>query len=457
MALIRFVNMITDKGQTKQYAKPVHIVAEEMGLPEWLVNVRHEATHTDMPSLRVLKTGVRYALLWLQLEYWEENSDVLNIDDSDEMREILINYQQEQFKLIKDPMTASQRSRRPIKAILDVIKEVLQSKRRQSLVQQLLQDGFLVPSLEQLQSLKITEDDFVYDSKHVEIPPSFCALWNPVLDLFDQSAFTDLLICSLLTELCKFTSQDVFAAKCLAGWTFKLIETVSSKGSGSGNTQSDAKFDGNWKRFFELCVDNPGRWTVSIMTRIMAYVRPRISPTVKNKLRKLASVFVSSEDDIKDEIKDACKSIFTSEDVLLHAKSNSDEIADKANYSINDNQTTNTECHLKDGALSWQLSSDAVDWSMYPLGLVPDQSMQDPQHLELPVSMEPLEQYGTDTEQCGTDMEQYGTDTEESEMECDDERDIQELINDNEAMVATFKAGWPPRELETFKENIKLW
>ncbi len=41
------------------------------GLPRLLVDVRHEASHNDMPSLSLLRLAAAQALDWLQAAYWQ--------------------------------------------------------------------------------------------------------------------------------------------------------------------------------------------------------------------------------------------------------------------------------------------------------------------------------------------------------------------------------------------------
>ena len=43
------------------------MLAGDMGLPEWLVNIRHEATHYTLPSMDLLRNGVSVALEWLKV------------------------------------------------------------------------------------------------------------------------------------------------------------------------------------------------------------------------------------------------------------------------------------------------------------------------------------------------------------------------------------------------------
>jgi len=79
MALVRFVNLSTEILQ-KRTAQAVHMLAGDMGLPEWLVNIRHEATHYTLPSMDLLRNGVSVALEWLKLTYWDEQSKDVHLD-----------------------------------------------------------------------------------------------------------------------------------------------------------------------------------------------------------------------------------------------------------------------------------------------------------------------------------------------------------------------------------------
>ena len=71
MAVVRFVNGMVDMEQKGAYARSVQSIGDEIGLPDWLVDLRHEATHASLPSLQVLRSGCRFALNWLKDCYWE--------------------------------------------------------------------------------------------------------------------------------------------------------------------------------------------------------------------------------------------------------------------------------------------------------------------------------------------------------------------------------------------------
>ena len=47
------------------------------GLPQVLVDLRHEATHNELPSLPLLRLAACQALVWLRACYWQPQSDQL--------------------------------------------------------------------------------------------------------------------------------------------------------------------------------------------------------------------------------------------------------------------------------------------------------------------------------------------------------------------------------------------
>ena len=56
--------------QKGKFARSVAAVAAELGLPRLLVDVRHEATHNDLPGLPLLRVAAELATAWLREHYW---------------------------------------------------------------------------------------------------------------------------------------------------------------------------------------------------------------------------------------------------------------------------------------------------------------------------------------------------------------------------------------------------
>ena len=53
------VNGLVDPLQVGAYARSIASIASQLGLPLWLVELRHAATHEDLPSLELLREAAR--------------------------------------------------------------------------------------------------------------------------------------------------------------------------------------------------------------------------------------------------------------------------------------------------------------------------------------------------------------------------------------------------------------
>lgn len=76
-AVVRSVNGLVDPSQQGVYATSVLTLAERMGLPGWIVELRHDATHNQMPSLSVLRTAASTLINWYFDFYWQPQMTLL--------------------------------------------------------------------------------------------------------------------------------------------------------------------------------------------------------------------------------------------------------------------------------------------------------------------------------------------------------------------------------------------
>ena len=72
-AVNRFLNHISHLGMNTWGLTKLHEAAEKVGVPEWVVQVRHETTHGTMPSLTVLRAALEFSLSWLETNYWNSS------------------------------------------------------------------------------------------------------------------------------------------------------------------------------------------------------------------------------------------------------------------------------------------------------------------------------------------------------------------------------------------------
>lgn len=66
----RMVNGIADSQQRGKVAVSVASLADAAGLPRLLVDLRHDATHNELPALPTLHVALHQALGWLTANYW---------------------------------------------------------------------------------------------------------------------------------------------------------------------------------------------------------------------------------------------------------------------------------------------------------------------------------------------------------------------------------------------------
>ncbi|CAE6520310.1 unnamed protein product [Rhizoctonia solani] len=70
LALIRFVNGLVDPLQQGVFARPIYSLAAQIGLPSWIVELRHRSTHEDLPSIEVLREATHQSMQWLLNRYF---------------------------------------------------------------------------------------------------------------------------------------------------------------------------------------------------------------------------------------------------------------------------------------------------------------------------------------------------------------------------------------------------
>ncbi|KAG7202155.1 hypothetical protein KM043_015837 [Ampulex compressa] len=94
--IMRILNHISNIGHTKQTS--LFHIARQLNIPEWIVNLRHDAAHGhDLPSIDLLRRAINILLAWLYEEYWAAEANAIEecyangiaqdeIDESEEIQ-----------------------------------------------------------------------------------------------------------------------------------------------------------------------------------------------------------------------------------------------------------------------------------------------------------------------------------------------------------------------------------
>ncbi|KAK1281409.1 hypothetical protein QJS04_geneDACA015022 [Acorus gramineus] len=66
----------------KRTGRSISQLAEDVGMPRMLVDIRHESSHRNLPSLPIVRLGSMKALDWLKSHYWEPQKKAIpNVRD----------------------------------------------------------------------------------------------------------------------------------------------------------------------------------------------------------------------------------------------------------------------------------------------------------------------------------------------------------------------------------------
>ncbi|RYO86409.1 hypothetical protein DL766_007846 [Monosporascus sp. MC13-8B] len=94
-AFSRFVTGLLDSQQDKQRKMSMYAVAKTIGLPASFVELRHQATHEQLPSLLKLRAAAKKALAWIWHYYWKNlpgDDSSTTEDKAEACRNLLIQY-----------------------------------------------------------------------------------------------------------------------------------------------------------------------------------------------------------------------------------------------------------------------------------------------------------------------------------------------------------------------------
>ncbi|XWW96752.1 hypothetical protein V2A60_004732 [Cordyceps javanica] len=122
----RFVTGLLDGHQDKLRKQSMYSIAKVIGLPATFVELRHQATHEQLPSLAKLRPAAHMALDWIWDYYWKQldkgNDETPAPQDS--CREAVLRYLREEHEQRRQKMIASELSRWDMAKLMAAIKDL---------------------------------------------------------------------------------------------------------------------------------------------------------------------------------------------------------------------------------------------------------------------------------------------------------------------------------------------
>ncbi|KAM8952689.1 ribosomal biogenesis protein LAS1L isoform 2-T2 [Pelodytes ibericus] len=480
LALVRFVNLITERKQ-KTVSIPLRRLATEMKIPEWVVTLRHDVTHGKLPKLSMCRKGWDCVMEWLRREYWSRQlgnsatsqwvSEEEDLSEETEevppplsykeqkrqalavkLRESLHCYASEQFKIFKDIQQDSKAKKQwtatsELEWTIAQTKDLVKQNSTGTAADILLEDGFIIPTVKQLVTMKIEQED-VHENLH--LPRTLFRVWQPLLKVLHSATLTQELLEKMFTGLSQCTeSADDFRSHYLSCWISEILtanhragEKCMAPSRNQAAVKSKWKLFSNrvslqWKKLLQKCMESPCRATPDLLKLIFAYMKPTLPVNTQEKLLCLCSIYIQDDDsDISVDYSD--QPIYTVESLewkirqesksrtynswgrqAMEEEEEEEEEEQESSEHTEDEEMITEESYEEEyiqmlnmkmaterrAALQgspWGVSTEYVKWSEYPLGVVPGQT-EDPgcllvDHYSV---MSVLEQQGTESRKNG--------------------------------------------------------
>lgn len=233
MNIVRFVNFITEPYQKNIKAKPVKTIATEIGLPDWIVNLRHNATHYNLPSIEILEKALDYLFDWIKERYvskYRETSQEKSFlsEVKDTIQCLFTDYMNSQYQatLMKNRKKNKEKN---LSADLTVQLEELTYHFKNETFEILLDDGYLIPTKDQLTAFGILPEEFI-EQESLYIPKSFLNIWLTFLGYCNENNLIELLFQNLIQSY-KLEAErgDYLRRKFLLSWIVCLLKLNSFK------------------------------------------------------------------------------------------------------------------------------------------------------------------------------------------------------------------------------------
>ncbi|XP_028630200.1 ribosomal biogenesis protein LAS1L isoform X2 [Grammomys surdaster] len=378
MALVRFVNLISER-KTKSSNLPLKYLAQEVNIPDWIVELRHKLTHKKMPHINDCRRGCYFVLNWLQKTYWsrqledslketwELDEDQVEADEPEEeegeiivdeiieeipesqdddkgeelaveddantqgneevashpeppsrhrelyekARELLVSYEEEQFKVLEKYRHLLQAIKvwnnlsPRVQCILEELKSI-SWENRDAVLDAFLDDGFLIPTFEQLAALQIEYEENI-DLSDVLVPKPFSQFWQPLLRGLHSQTFTQALLERMFSELSTLGSTGIRPTYILR-WTVELI-VANTKTGRNARRFSAGQWEArkswrlfncsttlDWPQVIESCLGSPC-WASPQLLQIVFKAMGQVLPDEEQeKLLRVCSIYTQNGD-----------------------------------------------------------------------------------------------------------------------------------------------------------------
>ena len=323
----RFLNLITHAGMNMFNLSKYYDVAKCLAIPRWIVDVRHDTSHGQMPGYEVLKSAVAFCFKWLVVNYWqyEDYSEEPNLENYEFIHEMLDCYKNlkiyaiwgnKKLSEIKDQkeihdqifnfVTALKKSnedgppkkkRKKVQntenteftihdCVVYLRNQIEKIVRHQdpeeieAILKSLCNDQLLVPDEELVKSLCEPKDDQF-------LPKNLMKVWSDILSIISQAG----LLPNLLEKFVVVKHENSFCEKVGSAWTSKLLYQISKKSNGLIKISAEDQNQEKWNEFIENYILS-GNPSMCQNLNLLSNIRdPPLTSEQMNKLKKIHQIY----------------------------------------------------------------------------------------------------------------------------------------------------------------------
>lgn len=230
-AVNRFLNHVSHLAMNMWGLTKLHEAGAVLAVPEWLVELRHETTHGQMPGITVLRAAVQFGLAWLDTHYWgweHDRGEVVEAagQEEEEIHKLLECYmylkvyqvwgtermadlqgQDDVWNHLQELWAVVRGSHRlndiSVKQAVGLVKTELCNlcdgeDGMEMLAEVLVREDLLVPDTDFLESL---DGEKVESHGEVKVPKQLLLIWSEFVQLIDKFVGAKVLIGKLLERI----------------------------------------------------------------------------------------------------------------------------------------------------------------------------------------------------------------------------------------------------------------
>lgn len=347
IAIIRFINYVNE---ICQCPRPTSIVkaVQQLGIPSWLVEIRHNASHSHVPPIGTLRTAFQFCRQWLWDHFWtrqpyealrsagavNKNSEMVAAEAS--IRDQKIFNAIVSYALLRNKNSSDSIEKE--RAVVELMRFVMQQPF--DFLRIFVGDGCLI----------MTESQLGFAGYSVEqgwsVPIALQIYWKPVFVIIYEAKVVNELIINLLSRLSLNENPPHVEVQLVAWIKFFLEPCVE--------TENDLMTTSDWSRILHKLVASTGYFDITLIESVMAKL-PNLNEKRRRQVRRIMNISLSESLNAVDD----SMSIRTLEDLQRLIRKDRGTVSTSGSGSAED-------CFVM---------CEPEEWCSVPLGLLPGTSV----------------------------------------------------------------------------------